>query len=228
MLIPALKRAGGAALEARAKQGIAALASKNWTATRVSLVEQISKSKDRSPIDPDWLSLQMVEAMPDNAILVDEGLTSSRQIDALRAASRPLRLSCAGVGRHRLGVAGLGRRQPRQPRPPGGVLLRRRQRDVFDPGVVDRGASQAAADGGDRQTMAATASSSSGCWRFTATTIMSAWISSTPRWISPGWPNPSGWRRSGSPIPGELKSTLASAFSRPGAKLIEVVVDGTV
>jgi benzoylformate decarboxylase len=28
--------------------------------------------------------------------------------------------------------------------------------------------------------------------------------------------------------PGDLKSTLTSAFSRPGAKLIEVVVDGTV
>ena len=35
-LIPALKAAGGAALEARAKQGIAALASKNWTARRAS------------------------------------------------------------------------------------------------------------------------------------------------------------------------------------------------
>ena len=32
VLVPALKAAGGAALEARAKQGIAALASKNWTA----------------------------------------------------------------------------------------------------------------------------------------------------------------------------------------------------
>ena len=49
-----------------------------------TLVEQISKAKDRSPIDPDWLTLQVVEAMPDNAILVDEGLTSSRQIMALR------------------------------------------------------------------------------------------------------------------------------------------------
>src|SRR5260370_9940288 len=84
VLIPALKAAGGAALESRAKQGIAALKSKNWTARRAILVEQISKAKDRSPIDPDWLALQVVEAMPDNAILVDEGLTSSRQINGLR------------------------------------------------------------------------------------------------------------------------------------------------
>ena len=84
VLVPALKAAGGSALEARAKQGIAALASKNWTAKRKAVVEQISKASDRSPIDPDWLALQLVEAMPENAILVDEGLTSSRQILALR------------------------------------------------------------------------------------------------------------------------------------------------
>ena len=63
---------------------MAALASKNWTARRKPLVEQISKHANTSPIDPDWLALQVVEAMPDNAILVDEGLTSSRQMIALR------------------------------------------------------------------------------------------------------------------------------------------------
>ena len=84
VLVPALKAAGGAALEARAGQGVAALKSKNWTARRAPLIEKISKAKDRSPIDPDYLALQVVEAMPDNAILVDEGLTSSRQMLALR------------------------------------------------------------------------------------------------------------------------------------------------
>src|ERR1700724_3057 len=84
VLIPALKAAGGAALETRAGQGIAALKSKNWTARRGAIVEQISKARDRSPIDPDWLALQVGEGMPGNAILVDEGLTSSRQINQLR------------------------------------------------------------------------------------------------------------------------------------------------
>src|SRR3982074_80642 len=84
VLVPALKAAGGAALETRARQGVAALKSRNWTARRAPLVAQISKASDRSAIDPDWLALQVVEAMPDNAILVDEGLTSSRQILALR------------------------------------------------------------------------------------------------------------------------------------------------
>src|SRR5260221_1024836 len=39
VLVPALKVLGGAALEARAKQGTAALASKNWTARRKTVVE---------------------------------------------------------------------------------------------------------------------------------------------------------------------------------------------
>ena len=150
-LTPALKAAGGSALEQRAKQGVADLASKNWSARRKPLIEQISKAATKSPIDPDYLSLQVVEAMPDNAILVDEGLTSGRQLLVAAPASRPLRLSCARLRRHRLGPAGFRRRQPRQSRSAGGVLLRRRQRDVFDPVAVDRGASQAAAQCRDLQ-----------------------------------------------------------------------------
>ncbi len=84
VLTPALKAAGGAALDTRAKNGIAALAPKNWTAKRARLVDQISMKRDSSPIDPDWLTLQVVEAMPQNAILVDEGLTASRYMSALR------------------------------------------------------------------------------------------------------------------------------------------------
>jgi benzoylformate decarboxylase len=83
-LTPALKAAGGAALESRAKQGLADLATRNWTARRKPLIEQISKASTKSPIDPDFMSLQIVEAMPDNAILVDESLTSGRQLLSLR------------------------------------------------------------------------------------------------------------------------------------------------
>ncbi|HEY2246605.1 MAG TPA: thiamine pyrophosphate-dependent enzyme, partial [Bradyrhizobium sp.] len=83
-LVPALKAAGGSALESRAKKGVGDLAAKNWSARRKLLMEQITKSAGKSPIDPDYLTLQMVEAMPDNAIMVDEGLTSGRQLLSLR------------------------------------------------------------------------------------------------------------------------------------------------
>src|ERR1700758_2033500 len=55
-LVPALEAAGGAALEQRAKKGIAELSSKNWTARRKPLIEQIAKSAGKSPIEPDYLS----------------------------------------------------------------------------------------------------------------------------------------------------------------------------
>lgn len=84
-LTPALVAVGGAALASRAKASIAAMASKNWTARRAQLVTEITARGDRTPIDPDWLALQVVDAMPANAILVDEALTSSRYMPALRA-----------------------------------------------------------------------------------------------------------------------------------------------
>ncbi|HEU0145425.1 MAG TPA: thiamine pyrophosphate-dependent enzyme, partial [Bradyrhizobium sp.] len=83
-LLPALKQAGGAALETRAGNSIAELSSKNWTARRAALAEQIEKASEKSPIDPDYLALQVADAMPEHAILVDEGLTSSRHVPALR------------------------------------------------------------------------------------------------------------------------------------------------
>lgn len=84
VLTPALRSAGGKELETRARNSSAALAPSNWTARRVKLVAEIEKSSTRTPISPDWLALQVVEAMPANAILVDEALTSSRYITALK------------------------------------------------------------------------------------------------------------------------------------------------
>jgi benzoylformate decarboxylase len=55
----------------------------NWSARRRALAEGLSKNKDKQPIDPDWLALQVIDALPKNAILVDEGLTASRHVQAL-------------------------------------------------------------------------------------------------------------------------------------------------
>jgi benzoylformate decarboxylase len=85
VLIPALSSAGGETLVQRAQIGTTKLQSKNWSSQRKAIVEQISLKRANFPIDPDWLALQVIEAMPADAILVDEGLTSSRYIPALRA-----------------------------------------------------------------------------------------------------------------------------------------------
>ena len=85
VLAPALAAAGGQALVQRAQKSTAELAAKNWSAKRKALIAQISQKSASVPIDPDWLALRVVEAMPPNAILVDEGLTSARVIGSLRA-----------------------------------------------------------------------------------------------------------------------------------------------
>jgi benzoylformate decarboxylase len=82
-LIPVLKRKGGAALAGRAQQGIAALAKTNWTARREGAIANATKLASARPIHGDWMTQCLVQALPKDAILVNEGLTSARLIHSL-------------------------------------------------------------------------------------------------------------------------------------------------
>ena len=227
VLIPALKSAGGAALEARAKQGIAALASKNWTAKRKVLVEQISKSKDRSPIDPDWLALQVVEAMPDNAILVDEGLTSSRQILALR----PHR---DRYGYHALASGGIGWGLPASV----GVSLANPDRPVvcFSGDGSAMYSIQALWTAAHHKLPLTVVIVNNGGYRIIKQRLLA--FHGDDHYVGMDFADPKvdftalakslGLEAMQITEAKDVAAALKSAFSRPGAKLIEVVVDGTV
>ena len=227
VLIPALRKAGGAALEARAKQGIAALASKNWTAKRVTLVEQISKARDRSPIDPDWLSLQIIEAMPDNAILVDEGLTSSRPIGALRAHRDR-------YGYHALASGGIGWGLPASV----GVSLANPDRPVvcFTGDGSAMYSIQALWTAAHHELPLTVVIANNGGYRIIKQRLLA--FHGDDHYVGMDFIDPKvdftglaksfGLEAMRITDPGELKAALKSAFRRPGAKLIEVVVDGTV
>ena len=82
-LTPALKKLGGERLVAKAKAALARLAKDNWSAKRAGLAERLQSRRSAKPIDPDWLSLQIAEALPRDAVLVNEGLTSARYITDL-------------------------------------------------------------------------------------------------------------------------------------------------
>jgi benzoylformate decarboxylase len=84
-LIPALKKKGGQALAERAQRGIAALAKSNWTAKRDAAITGARKFAEVKPIHGDWLTHRLIEAMPKNGILVNEGLTSARLVNTLFA-----------------------------------------------------------------------------------------------------------------------------------------------
>jgi benzoylformate decarboxylase len=227
VLIPALKQAGGAALETRAKQGIAALASNNWTAKRASLVTQISKAGDRSPVDPDWLALQIVEAMPDNAILVDEGLTSSRQITALRAHRDR-------YGYHALASGGIGWGLPASV----GVSIANPDRPVvcFTGDGSAMYSIQALWTAAHHKLPLTVVVSNNGGYRIIKQRLLA--FHGDDHYVGMDFIDPKvdftalaksfGLEAIRITDPGELKPTLTSAFRRPGAKLIEVVVDGAV
>ncbi len=84
-LIPVLEKKGGKALEGRAKAAKAAIAEKNWTSKRKALSQRIETAGPLvnggdGPMNPDWMTLKMVDALPRDAILVFESLTTGRHV----------------------------------------------------------------------------------------------------------------------------------------------------
>jgi benzoylformate decarboxylase len=227
VLVPALKSAGGAALEARAKQGLAALAPKNWTARRPGLIEQISKARDRSPIDPDYLALRVIEAMPDNAILVDEGLTSSRQMLALR----PHR---DRYGYHALASGGIGWGLPASI----GVSMANPDRPVvcYSGDGSAMYSIQALWTAAHHKLPLTVVIVNNGGYRIIKQRLLA--FHGDDHYVGMDFVDPPvdfagvarslGMEAMRITEAKDLQAALSSAFRRPGAKLIEVVVDGTV
>jgi len=227
VLVPALKSAGGAALDSRARQGISALASKNWTARRTVIVEQILKNKDRSPIDPDFLALQVVEAMPDNAILVDEGLTSSRHTLALR----PHR---DRYGYHALASGGIGWGLPASV----GVSMANPDRPVvcFSGDGSAMYSIQALWTAAHHKLPLSVVIVNNGGYRIIKQRLLA--FHDDDHYVGMDFVDPpvdfTGMAKSLGlealriTEAKDLKPALSSAFKRPGAKLIEVVVDGAL
>ncbi len=82
-LTPLIEKQGGAGLAGRARGAIAELAKANWTAKRGELARRFARLEENKPIDPDWLCLQVADALPQDAVLVNEGLTSARYLTDL-------------------------------------------------------------------------------------------------------------------------------------------------
>jgi len=226
-LVPALKAAGGAALESRAKKGLEELASKNWSARRKPLIEQIGKTSGKSPIDPDYLSLRVVEAMPDNAILVDEGLTSGRQLLSLR----PHR---DRYGYHALASGGIGWGVPASV----GVSLANPQRPVvcFSGDGSAMYSIQALWTAAHHKLPLNVVICNNGGYRIIKQRLLA--FHGDDHYVGMDFVDPPvdfcgmakslGLEAIRITDPAELKPKLSDAFKRPGAKLIEVVVDGKV
>jgi len=79
-LLPVLAARGGAKLKDRAKTSLTALSGRNWSAQREDMRAQVAAQADVSPIEPDWLMMSLVDNLPENAIVVDEGIISTRAL----------------------------------------------------------------------------------------------------------------------------------------------------
>jgi benzoylformate decarboxylase len=75
-LIPMLKKIGGAALETRARNSLAEIAQRNWSAQKAARTAKLT-APSGSPLPAEWVMMRMSEKLPQDAIVVEEGLTST-------------------------------------------------------------------------------------------------------------------------------------------------------
>ena len=76
-LIPVLEETGGERLRAVAETRIAAVADLNWSAKCARRRAAASQRAGASPVAGDWLMMQVVDALPADAAVVNEGLTAA-------------------------------------------------------------------------------------------------------------------------------------------------------
>jgi benzoylformate decarboxylase len=97
---------------------LAANSGNNWSTRRAQLREQTQALPESSPIRPERVMLQIAEALPEDAVVVEEGLVSARSLHgllALRETRDFFGLASGGIGFAIAGAIGIGLAQPDRP-----------------------------------------------------------------------------------------------------------------
>jgi benzoylformate decarboxylase len=98
-LIPILKDKLGSGGRDRARARLAVLEDRNWSARRAKLQADTAALAEITPIAGDWLMLQIAQALPEDAVVVNEGLTTAaRLLDLLPFRDRHGFHALAGGG----------------------------------------------------------------------------------------------------------------------------------
>lgn len=117
-LNPVLEQKGGPARAEAAAAALKALADSNWSAKRDRARQAALAHVSAQPISPDLLMLRAVEALPENAIVVDEGIVSSRALHGFlpfRDRHGFFGLASGGIGWALPGAIGVQIAQPDRP-----------------------------------------------------------------------------------------------------------------
>ena len=79
-LIPQLKELQNTKREKTNVADLENFTQNNWSTNRRQRRQDISACADESSIDPDWLMMRIADCIPADAIIVDEGLTTSKNL----------------------------------------------------------------------------------------------------------------------------------------------------
>jgi benzoylformate decarboxylase len=226
-LTPLLQERGGERLAVRAKASLAELAGTNWTAKRAQLAGRLEGRGAATPVDPDWLTLQIAKALPRDAVLVNEGLTSARHLTDLvpyRDRYGYHGLASGGIG---WGIAAAA-----------GVALAQAPRRVccFSGDGSAMYSIQALWTAANAKLPITYVIANNGGYRIIKQRLKA--FHGSDRYVGMDFADPeidfTALARSlGVPAeriadPAALPGALARAFATPGPKLLDVIVDGTV
>ena len=79
-LIPQLRQMQGTEKARTSVKSLEQISQSNWSTNRVQRQQAIGARSDEGSIDPDWLMMQIAESIPPDTIIVDEGLTTSKNL----------------------------------------------------------------------------------------------------------------------------------------------------
>ena len=117
-LLPLLRAQRTAAGAEAAARRLAELKLRNWSSQREQARTEVMRAEQATPIDPRYLMLRLSETLPQNAIVVEEALTSAMSLPAflhLRDRRCYYGLSSGGLGFGMPGAVGISLAQPGRP-----------------------------------------------------------------------------------------------------------------
>ena len=109
-LADTIRRKRGAEGEGKAAEALAALGTSNWSAKREALRARTLARADVTPIPPELAMLRIVDALPKDAAIVEEGILSGRSLPALypfRDSKALFGLGSGGIGFAMAGAVGV-------------------------------------------------------------------------------------------------------------------------
>jgi benzoylformate decarboxylase len=117
-LIPLLAERGGPAHPERAGKRLKAAEANNWTAKNKAAVKKVQAKARQVPIAGDWLMHEVVAALPDDAVVVNEGLTTANSLlQFLPFADKNsyYALAAGGIGWGVAAAVGAAKAKPERP-----------------------------------------------------------------------------------------------------------------